>query len=65
MSELNVDNIFVLSALDKLMSEQKANPTLFCKLFEKKKLIIDMIQSQKIDGKKYKTIIAKCMKDEN
>ncbi len=60
---VDVDSIWLLSALDKLMSENKGDPTMFCKLFGKKQIIINMIQERKIDGKKYKAIVGKAFKD--
>lgn len=64
MSSINPESIWVLSALDKFMASSKANPALFNKLFEKKKTILQLLQSQKIDAKKYKVIVAKAFKDE-
>jgi hypothetical protein len=63
MTEINVDSVFVFSALDKFMSENKTKPEVFAKIFEKKKLLINMVQERKIDGKKYKMIVGKAMKD--
>lgn len=60
---VNVDGIWVLSALDKLMSDNKNDPAFFCKLFEKKQVIINALQSGKIDAKKYKSIVGKALKD--
>ena len=36
MTNINPKNILVLSALDKLISEYKANPALFSAIFEQK-----------------------------
>ena len=62
MNSINPENIWVLSALDKLISENKTNPALVCSLFEKKEFLIGMIQSRKIDANKYKALIAKAYK---
>jgi len=59
---INVDAIWILSGLDILMTNNKNNSSLFCKLFEKKKLIIELLQSIKIDAKKYKTLVVKAYK---
>jgi hypothetical protein len=64
-NELNIDAIWVFSALDKLMSDHKSQPAIFCKLFEKKKLMINVLQEKKIDAKKYKMIVGKALKEQN
>lgn len=64
MSSINPDTIWVLSALDKFMTGSKGNPSLFNRLFEKKKTILELLQNGKIDAKKYKVIVAKAFKDE-
>ena len=59
---MNADNIWVLSALDKLMINYKNNPAVFAVLFEKKQLIIGLIQSSKITSTKYKALLSKAYK---
>lgn len=65
MTAINPDSIWVLSALDKFMSDFKKDPKMFCALFEKKQLIIGLLQSKKIDAKKYKSLLGKSYKEEN
>jgi hypothetical protein len=62
MTSLNPKNIFVLSALDKLISEHKANPTLFSAIFEQKESILQLLQTGKIDANKYKKLVASAYK---
>ena len=64
MASINPESIWVLSALDKLMADNKSKPEVFNALFEKKKQIIDLLQSLKIDAKKYKAIVVKAYKEE-
>ena len=61
--DINAESIWIFSALDKLMGNQKNNPTVFCQLFEKKKLMIGLLQEKKIDAKKYMKIVGKGIKD--
>lgn len=63
MASVNADAIWLLSALDKLMSAHKADPKTFIALFEKKKLILEMLQTFKIDAKKYKVLVGKTYKE--
>jgi len=65
MANLNPKTIFVLSALDKLISEHKANPATFMPIFEQKESIINLLQDGKIDANKYKKIIANAYKEES
>ena len=63
MATINPDTIWILSALDKFMALHQNHSALFCSLFDKKHLIIGLIQSAKLDAKKYKAILAKAYKD--
>jgi hypothetical protein len=65
MTSINPQNIWVLSALDKLISENKTNSGLVCALFEKKEMILGLLQGKKLDAHKYKTIVAKAYKEES
>lgn len=40
MTTINVQGIWVLSALDKLISENKKDPAAVCLLFEKKQMVL-------------------------
>lgn len=65
MASINPDNIWVLSALDKFLADNKNKPEVFMALFEKKKTIIELLQSMKLDAKKYKAIVVKAYKEDN
>jgi hypothetical protein len=41
------------------MDRHKNKANLFCELFEKKKLILELMQSNKIDASKYKKLLQK------
>ena len=64
MSSLNPKGILILSALDKLISEHKANAAMVCALFEQKESVIGLLQSAKLDAAKYVKIVAKAYKEE-
>lgn len=64
MSAINPETIWLLSALDKFMIDYRDNPQMFNALFQKKQTIIGLLQSMKIDAKKYKAIVVKAYKDE-
>lgn len=57
------EDIWVLSVLDKLMNENKESKEIFKKLFERKKDLLNLIQSFKIDAPKYKKILVKAFKN--
>ncbi len=65
MDSINVQTIWILSALDKLISENKKNPALVCQLFEKKEMVIQLLQSGKIDAHKYKNLVGKAYKEDS
>jgi hypothetical protein len=63
---MNVDpqNIWLFSAIDKLISENKKEPVTVINLFEKKELMLQLLPTKKIDAHKYKTIVAKAYKED-
>jgi hypothetical protein len=65
MASINPDSIWVFSALDKLMIDYKNKAETFTALFEKKKTMIELLQSMKIDAKKYKALVAKAYKEDS
>jgi hypothetical protein len=63
--EADPTRIWVLSALDKLISLNKSNPALMMPLFDKKEIILKLLPTKQIDSHKYKTIVAKAYKEES
>jgi len=60
--EIDPQRIWVLSAIDKLISLNKARPAFMMPLFDKKEMILSLLPSKQIDSHKYKTIVAKAYK---
>ena len=56
-------SIWVFSALDRLISEHKADKSLVVALFDQKEALLQLLQTGKIDAAKYKTLVAKTYKN--
>lgn len=59
LSQKDAESLWLLSAIDKGLAQFKNSPQMFCKLFERKKLIIDALQSLKLDVHKYQKVVVK------
>jgi len=61
-SVTEVDTIWIFSPLDKLMVKHTNDKDMFVKLFERKKDLIELVKSLKVDADKYKKIMLKAYK---
>ena len=58
---MDVNAIYTFKVLDNLMDEHKKNPDLFVQLFEKKKKLLEKVESKQLDADKYAKITKKML----
>lgn len=56
---MDVNAIYTFKVLDNLMDEHKKNPDLFAQLFEKKKKLLEKVESKQLDAGKYAKLTKK------